>query len=230
VYLQALAFSAVVALLAGAWVQMTSASVLTAAGHVAARYANIALERAQDDLAEAIAGEVAVGLRDGPFTAPPASAAVAAGPFFVATQVEIGGQTGSPAESGNVSAGSVQGNAGVAEHRVGATLFVAVSNAGGSVLARATRHVTVRTFAVWPYVALSGADEATIDGYAVADFAGSCDGSDACGGVDNRIHAVMRRADALQPERCAGSPDKPVDVFADQSWYDPNAEAKAWSP
>ena len=220
------------ALLAGAWLQMTSAGVLAAAKHVAVRYANVALERAQDDLAEAIAGQVASGGSDGPFAAPPAGAPVAAGVFFVATQTEIGGQTSAQATSGatNVTASNLQRNAGVVEHRVGATLEVTVSNAGGAVLARATRRVTVRTFAAWPYVAIAGADEANADGYAVADFAGSCDGSGACGGVDSRIHAVMRCADAVAPELCAGHPDVPVDAFADQTWYDPNADAKPWSP
>jgi hypothetical protein len=229
VYLQAIAIGAIVAMLAGAWVQLASASVLTAAKHVAARYANVALERAQDDVAESIASQVASGSPDGPFVAPVSSAPVASGPFYVATHVEIGGQTGAKTLSGNVTASNLQRNAGVVENRVGATLGVTVSNAGGAVLAQATRRVTFRTFGAWPYVAIAGADEASIDGLAVADFAGSCDGSASCGGIDNRIHAVMRCADAAEPERCAGSPDIPVDAFANQTWNDPNADVKPWS-
>jgi hypothetical protein len=221
------------ALLATTWLQLASIGIIAGARHVAARYANVALERAQDDLMEALAAQVAASGPRGPFLAPtpgPPQPACAAPPcaFLIATQAQLSGQTAAMFPGVAVAA-NVQQNAGVAEQRVAALLTVTIANAGGAVFARAVRRVTLRTFAVAPYVALSGVDEPIAANPNVADFAGTCDGNASCGGVDNRIHALLRCHDPVRPANCAGQLYRQADTFSSNTWQNGNATTDSWS-
>jgi hypothetical protein len=231
-YLYGVYAVALATLLATTWLQITSAAVVGSAKHVAVRYANVALERAQDELLDSLAAQVLAHGPSGPFVAPAPSAAVpacSAQPcaIFVATQVQIAGQTAA-GTTGNAVAANVQQQTGVAEGRVAAILTSAVTNAAGGLLARATRRVTLRTFAVAPYVALGGVDDGVAGNASVADFAGSCDGS-SCGGTDNRIHALLRCADPVTPANCAGQPYRSADTFSSKGWQNANAASDGWS-
>ena len=239
-YLYAVFAIALSALLATTWFQISTAAIVNSAKHVAARYAGVALERAQDDLLESIAAQIAAGGPDVQFTAPPSGPAVAtcaSAPcaLFVATSVHLSGQTGQQAAqtSGSPGAESVapnlQQNIGVGERRVSAIVTVTVANAGGAALAQFSRRLTLRTFAVAPYVALSSVDEAVAGNPNVADFGGSCDGSTSCGSTDNRIHALLRCSDPVTPSNCNGRPYLPADSFSSSSWSNANASSGAWS-
>jgi len=239
-YLYAVFAIALSALLATTWFQISTAAIVNSAKHVTARYANVALERAQDDLLESLAAQIAAGGPNVQFNAPPAGppvAACASAPcaFFVATSVRLSGQTGQQAAQTSESLGAesvapnVQQNNGVGERRVSAVVTVTVANAGGGLLVRSSRHLTVRTFAVAPYVALSAVDEAVAGNPNVADFAGSCDGSTSCGSTDNRIHALLRCSDPATPSNCNGRPYAPADSFASSTWPNANASSDAWS-
>jgi hypothetical protein len=221
------------ALVATTWLQLASVGIVAGARHVAERYANVALERAQDDLMESLALQVAASGPRGPFVAPtpgPPQPACAAPPcaFLIATQAQLSGQT-AVTLPGDAVAANVQQNAGVGEQRVAALLTVTIANAGGAVFGRAVRRVTLRTFAVAPYVALSGVDEAVAANPNVADFAGTCDGNATCGGVDNRIHALLRCHDPVTPANCAGQPYRQADTFSSNSWQNGNATTDSWS-
>ena len=221
------------ALLATTWLQVASIGIVAGARHVTERYANVALERAQDDLMESLAAQVAASGARGPFVAPtpgPPQPACAAPPcaFLIATQVRLSGQTAATLP-GDAVAANLQQHAGVGEQRVAALLTVTIANAAGAVFARAVRRVTLRTFAVAPYVALSGVDEPVASNPNVADFAGTCDGIAACGGVDNRIHALLRCHDPLTPANCAGEAYRQADTFSSNTWQNGNATTDAWS-
>ena len=142
--------------------------------------------------------------------------------FSISTSVTLAGQT-QTASSGNVVASNDQQNPGVGEQRVAATLTATASNAAGAVISTATRRIVLRVFGVPPYVALSSVDEPTADDSNVEDFAGTCDGSASCGGIDNRIHALLRCSDPANPSACNGLPDQPADSFSSNSWQ--NADA-----
>jgi hypothetical protein len=227
-------FCLVVATLLGlTWLEVTAAGIVTSARHVAVRYAGVALERAQDDVMESIATQIAAGNTNGPVVAPtpgPLVPACSSPPcaFSIATSVALAGQT-QAATNGNVVALNQQQNAGVGEQRVAAILTATASNAAGAVLATASRRIVFRVFLVPPYVALSSADEPTAERSNVEDFAGTCDGSAACGGVDNRIHALVRCSNPVAPDACAGVPDLPADAFASNSWQNADAASSSWS-
>jgi hypothetical protein len=233
VYLQAVFAIVVSAVVTLAWFQVTAARILIDARHLAGRYATTALERAQDDLMESIAVQVAAGNLSGPFVAPtsgpPLPACTGATPcaFTVTTSVALAGAT-QASGAGNVVAANLQRNGGVAEQRVAAVVTVTVQSASGAVFANVARRIELRTFAAYPYVALSGVDEPTVERSTVADFAGTCDGSASCGGNDGRIHAWLRCADP-NPANCAGAPLLPADTFASPAWQNSNAVAPAWS-
>jgi len=219
-------------LLATAWLQLTSATIVASAKHVAQRYANVALERAQDELLDSLASQVIAHGPGGPFVAPsPAAAVPACGAppcaMVVATQVQLAGQTAA-GTTGNATAANVQQQSGVAENRVAAVVSGIVTNAAGGLLARASRRVTLRTFAVAPYVALDGVDEAVAGNANVADFAGTCDGP-SCGGTDNRIHALLRCADPVTPANCNGQPYRSADAFSSSAWQNANVGSDGWS-
>jgi hypothetical protein len=231
-YLYGVYAVALAALLATTWLQLASAGIIAAAKHVAVRYAGTALERAQDELLESVAAQVASTGPSGPFSAPTPGPPLAACPttpcaFVVATQSRLEGETAQTSAGESVAA-NLQQNSGVAEQRVAASLSSIVSNAGGGVLARATRRITLRTFAAPPYVALSGVDEPVAGNANVADFAGSCDGTRTCG--DNRIHALLRCYDPVTPANCAGQKYRSADAFASKTWRNDNATARTWSP
>jgi len=221
------------ALVATTWLQLASVGIVAGARHVAERYANVALERAQDDLMESLALQVAANGPRGPFVAPtpgPLQPACAASPcaFLIATQAQLSGQT-AVTLPGDAVAVNVQQNAGVGEQRVAALLTITIANAGGAVFARAVRRVTLRTFAVAPYVALSGVEEPVAANPNVADFAGTCDGNTTCGGVDNRIHALLRCRDPVTPANCAAQPYRQADTFTSNTWQNGNATTDSWS-
>lgn len=239
-YLQAL-FAVVVATTLGlAWLQLTALRVTIAARQVGARYATAGLERAQSDLMQSLAVQIAGGNVGGPFAAPTAgpAAAACANPspcsFQLTTSALLAGTTQAPSgaqatNAGNVVAANQQQNLAVGEQRIAAVITATVTNLAGATVASATRRLVLRTFAAPPYVALSAADEATAENSDVGDFAGTCDGSVACGGVDNRIHALLRCADLSTPDNCAGVPDLPADTFADNRWQNLNAQRPSWS-
>jgi len=220
------------ALLATTWLEITFAGIVAAGKHVAAKYASVALERAQDELLDSLAAQVATSGAAGPFVAPasgPPLSACAAPPcaFVVTTQAQLAGQTSANAGGESIAA-NLQQNAGVGERRVAAVVSSTVSTASGAVLARATRRITVRTFAVAPYVALSGADEPVTGNANVADFAGSCDGNASCGN-DMRIHALLRCNDPVTPANCVGQPYRPADAFSNSAWHNSNATVDTWT-
>jgi hypothetical protein len=230
-YLYGLYAVALASLLATAWLQVTAAGIVAAGKHLAVRYANAALERAQDDALDSLAAQVGAGGAAGPFVAPspaPPYSACATAPcaFVAATNVQLAGQTASGA--GESVAANLQANTGVGEGRVAVLLASTITNANGGILARATRRITVRTFAAPPYVALSGVDEPVAGNANVADFAGSCDGSAACGS-DTRIHALLRCNDPVTPANCAGQGYRPADAFATSTWHNAAASTAAWS-
>jgi hypothetical protein len=234
-YLQALWFMVFASVLASAWLAAGYATVLGEAKHAALRSAGLAVERAQDALVESIAAQVAAGKST--FVAPTPGPGVPICPrrshqsdpcpFIVSTIVTLAGQTGARDGDGNQTAQSVQRDPGVGEQRVAAIVTAEVTGKRGTPIAALTRHVTLRTFAAWPYAALSGSDEPTTGGYAVGDFAGTCAGG-ACGD-DNRIHAVLQCSDPGDPQACAGQPLLPADDFADARWHDANAVSNGWS-
>jgi hypothetical protein len=225
------------ALLATTWFQISTAAIVNSAKHVAQRYATASLERAQNDLLESISAQIAASGPGVRFTAPalvPPAPACASSPcaFFVATSVRLSGQTGQPggaSSGGESTASNVQQHEGVGEERVAAIVSVIVTNAPGAVLARASRRLTLRTFGVAPYVALTGVDEPVAGNANVADFAGSCDGSASCGNNDNRIHALLRCSDPVTPSNCDGQPYRRDDTFNSSLWHNANASADAWS-
>jgi hypothetical protein len=237
-YLYALFCLILATLLGLTWLEVTTAGIVTSARHVAARYVSIGLERAQDDLMESIAAQVVTAQQSGagaslPLVAPtpgPPIPACAQAPcaFAVSTTVALAGQTQN-ASGGNVVALNDQLNSGVGEQRVAATVTATAADAGGAVISSATRRVVLRVFAVPPYVALSSSDEPTVDNGNVEDFAGTCDGSTSCGGVDNRIHALLRCSDPANPSACSGLPDQPVDSFSSNAWQNADAAPPAWS-
>jgi hypothetical protein len=235
-YLYALFCLVLATLLGLTWLEVTAAGIVTSARHVAARYVGVALERAQDDVMESIANQTAANVQSGsaaplvaPSPGPPLPACAAAPcPFSITTSVALAGQT-QPASSGNVIALNDQQNPGVGEQRMAAVLTATASNAGGAVLATSTRRVVLRVFAVPPYVALSSVDEPTTAGGNVQDFAGTCDGRASCGGVDNRVHALVRCSDPATPAACNGLPDLPSDSFASNAWQNADAAPSAWS-
>jgi hypothetical protein len=234
-YLQALWFLVFAAVLSSAWLEATYATVAAAARHAALRAANLASERAQDALIESIALQVQAG--SSTYIAPSPSPAVPvcpsapprgpACPLWVATEVALAGQTGQTGSGDNQVAAARQLNPAVEEQRVAAIVTATVSNAGGAFVASLSRHVTLRTFGAWPYAALSGSDEPTLDGYAVGDFAGACAGGPC--GADSRIHAVLQCSDPGNPSACQGQPPLPVDDFKDTKWHDANADKAGWS-
>jgi hypothetical protein len=234
-YLQALWFLVFATLLATAWLQATYATVAAAAKHAALRAANLATERAQDALIESIALQVQAGAPSyvAPTPSPPVPVCPsapphgAACPLQVSTEVTLAGQTGQPGSGDNQVATARQLNPAIAEQRLAAVVTATVSNAGGAFVTSLARHVTLRTFGAWPYAALSGSDEPTLDGYAVGDFAGACAGGPC--GADSRIHAVLECSDPGNPSACQGQPPLPVDDFKDTKWHDANADPTGWS-
>jgi hypothetical protein len=238
VYLYALFCLVLAALLGLTWLEVTAAGIVTSVRHVAARYVAIGLERAQDDVMESIAAQVVTAEQSGagtstPLVAPtlgPPIPACAQAPcaFSVSTTVALAGQTQNTS-SGNVVALNDQQNPGVGEQRVAAILTATASNAAGAAISSATRRIVLRVFGVPPYVALSSVDEPTADNSNVEDFAGTCDGSTSCGGVDNRIHALLRCSDPANPSACNGLPDRPADSFSSNAWQNADAAPPTWS-
>ncbi len=241
-YLYALFCLVLATLLGLTWIEVTAAGVLTSARHVAARYVGVALERAQDDVMESIANQTAANVQSGstaPLVAPspgPPLPACSTAPcaFSIATSVALAGQTqGESAEqaqpNGNVVALNDQQNPGVGEQRIAAVLTASASNLAGAIIATSSRRIVLRVFQVPPYVALSSVDEPTAAGGNVQDFAGTCDGSASCGGVDNRVHALVRCSDPATPAACNGLPDLPADSFTSNSWQNADAAPSAWS-
>ena len=219
------------------WLEVSAANLAFSARYAAQRYAAVALERAQDDVMESVANQVALNpqIANGsqPLLAPtpgPPLPACAQPPcaLAVATSVTLAGQTGNGGAA-NVVALNAQGHPAVAEQRVSATLTATASNGAGAALATVSRRVVLRVFAVPPYVALSSADEPTSDDGNVEDFAGTCDGNAACGGVDNRVHALLRCSNPDQPALCAGAPYVADDSFSSNAWSNANAAAPTWS-
>ncbi len=240
-YLHSLFAVVAMTVLALGWLELSAAQLNVAARRVAGRYAVAGVERAQSALMTAIAAQVAAGNSNGPFVAPTAGPPLAAcstpSPcaFRLTIGATLGGATQSSADAflgasaGNVVASNRQQNPGVGEQRLSATVSASVSNLAGAVLAISTRRLVLRTFAAPPYVALSAVDEPTAENSDVADFAGTCDGSAACGGVDNRIHALVRCVDVQLAAHCADAPVLPADTFADTRWQNANAQAQSWS-
>ena len=218
-----------------AWLDAAGARAVAAARHAALRTAGLALERAQDVLVEAVAAQASSGAAT--FTAPTPSPRVpvcqgaspggAPCPLWVATSVTLAGQTGASSSYQNQLALNVQAQPRIVEQRLAATVSAVVTTGSGSPVATVTRRVTLRTLATWPYVTLSGAEEPSVEGIPVGDFAGSCTGG-ACGD-DSRVHAVLSCSDPAQPQKCQGQPYVPVDQFTSPPWYDANAAAAGWS-
>ncbi len=234
-YLQVLWALVIFAILASAWLGATRAEVTAAARHAAMRAANVALERAQDALVESVAVQAAAGATSftAPTPSPPESICptpppgAPACPFFVATSVALAGQTASGVTPPNQTAYNLQTNARVAEQRLAAVVTATVTARAGPAVGELSRRVTLRTLAAWPFAAVAGTDEPTIDGRSVGDFAGACDGG-VCG-ADSRIHAIEECSDPSQPQNCVGQSPLPVDAFTSRPWRDNNAESSGWS-
>ena len=234
-YLHALWLLVLLTALATAWFDAAAAGVVAASKHAALRTAALAVERAQDALVESIAAQAATGATS--FTAPTAAPAIPVCPspnprgdaclLEVSTTTALEGQTVASHRKANQIAGNLQANAGVDEERLAAAVTAVIATASGTELGRVTRHLTLRTLGAWPYAALSGADEPTLDGYAVGDFAGACKGG-GCGD-DSRIHAVLECSDPADPHACRGQRYVPVDQFTSPPWRNENDEQGGWS-
>ena len=201
--------------------------------HAALAYADIALEQARRALVEQIAAQVRSGSPDGPFVEPPRGelepvcttppgATPPPCPFSARVAVTLLGQTGTRAPGDEV-ARSVQRAPGASENRLAATLTASIVSAAGTV--SESRSLIVRTYAAPPYASDDGGDAPAIGDLRGGDSGGTCDGSPACGGADTRVHAKLVCSDPVLPARCAGVPDRYVDRFEDETWYD----AHVWS-
>lgn len=234
-YLQALWALVVFAILSTAWLATTRASVTAAARHAALKAAGLGIERAQQTLVESIALQAAEGASSfiPPTPSPPAPICPSPQPegppclLLLSASATLEGETSGVAPPPNQTAYNLQTNTHVGEQRLAAVVTAVVTSRAGPVVAQLSRHVTLRTLAQWPYVAVSGTDEPTVDGYAVDDFAGSCSGG-ACGS-DSRLHAIEVCSDPSNPALCAGQTPQPVDAFVNRAWHDSNVDSTGWS-
>ncbi len=119
---------------------------------------------------------------------------------------------------------NLQGNAYVNEGRVSAIVTVNVRATDGAILATRSTNLTLRTFALPPYVAVAVARDHTFDDVsaraASGDDGGQLPGNS--GASDTRVNVVYRNRATGQST--AG------DKWQDSSWSDGSANSTGWSP
>ncbi len=213
-------------------------------GTAANRSAERALGAGERILRTSIAQAVAAGTPDGPFVAPQTSAATptcaaidgACGLTATIDSTLAGGTANAGASGGSDAALAVQRDGAISENRIAARLHVVVADALGTIVAQRTRDLTLRTYAIAPYVTIS----ATSDAAAAAngDSAG-CDGSAACAPHavaspdDTRLHAVAQcRDDTKMPGKCTdtGLPTSDIGSASSttQSWTNGTNVSDGW--
>jgi hypothetical protein len=246
-------FLTLVGLAAGVIVEGAFGFARVSARHAASHYAQIGLMQARTQLLQSVASQIAAGEPlDAPPPLPPSpvcSDSVATCSFILSASFAL---QGTLADAGsNVVATDVQPLASIAESRLAATIVETVSSSSGVVITSRTEYVTLRTFAVPPYVAIDGITdaEAARDVPFEPDAAGCdptnpalCDLNNTSLGStpapvasmnpgDTRIHALSECIDNGSGA-CAGqqyiSADPP-DIPQQSSWFNGNAQSDGWS-
>ena len=247
-------YVAVVVLAMGAMLEGSLAFAQISAKHAAQRYAELAIVQARSTLVASVASQVASHAAT--IAAPPP---VAAGPlcassancvFNGSTVFSITGTTAG-AQSANVSATELQTHPAIAEGRIAATIVETVSSNSGAVLASRTEYITLRTFAISPYVAVDGTTDAAgaRDVPYEADAGGcdpampaNCDANNPAAAAsspplgimnpsDTRIRALRQCIDG-GTGACAGQPyadGNPSSIATQTPWYNANAQGGGWS-
>lgn len=240
-------FAAVIALASGVVLESSLGFARASAKHAAQHYAETGLAQARGTLLQTLASQIASGSRA--LTAP-APLATTSGPFTSSATFALAGDV-ADSQSSNVSATDLQTHPSIAEGRVAATIVETVRARGGTTLASRTEYVTIRTFALPPYVAIDG----TTDGAGARDVpyeadAGGCDPAtpSACdannpsapstaapvGSMswnDTRIRALRQCVDGGSGA-CSAQPyvsADPANISAQTPWFNGNAQQSGWS-
>ncbi|MBV8602351.1 MAG: hypothetical protein JO359_12370, partial [Candidatus Eremiobacteraeota bacterium] len=174
---------------------------------------------------------------------PPCAETVPRCPIAVGARFALTGATAQFAAGGNVSATSLQTHPAVGEGRLAATIVLTIASAGGAPLAVRTEYLTLRTFAVPPYVALDGLTDAGAAREASAEGdSGGCDPSHpatcdannlapSSTASDTRIHVVQRCVDGGSGA-CGGQTyvnADPANAPASTLWSNANAQSDGWT-
>ncbi|MGH7716864.1 MAG: hypothetical protein ACREML_12805 [Vulcanimicrobiaceae bacterium] len=247
----ALFFVAVIGLAAGVVLEGGLGFARMSAKHAAAHYAQIALTPGRRQLLNGLATQIASGTRaleaPAPLAEEPACESTPC-PFTLATTFALQGTLGDD-ESPNVVATEIQQHPKIAEGRVAATITETVRATDGTPLAVRTEYVTLRTFAVPPFVAIdgltdaSGARDVPFEGDAGGcnpSLPSACDANNSSSGstpapvasmnpADTRIHALrecVSNGTGTCPQQFVSA--DPTNTPAQSAWYNANAES-GWS-
>jgi len=251
----ALFFVTIVALAAGAMLEGGLAFARVSAKHAAEHYVELGLASARSALLSQIGSEIASGAQT--LEAPPSLAAAPACPanngtcpFVLSAQFALGGTLGGT-DASNAVATDLQTYPAISEGRVAATIVETVESTAGVRLASRTEYLTLRTFAIPPYVAVDGTTDAAgaRDAPYEADAAG-CDPTtpNACdtanesppatpapagtmNPADTRIHALAQ-CSAGGSGACASQPfasADPPNFSSETTWYNTNAQSDGWA-
>lgn len=240
-------FAAVIALASGVVLEGSLGFARISAKHAAQHYADAALIQARSALLQELALQIASGA--GALKAP-APFAAASGSLTLSATFALAGDV-ADAQSANVTATDLQTHPSIAEGRVAATIVETVRAAGGNALASRTEYLTIRTFAIPPYVAVDGITDAAgaRDVPYEADAGGcnpatpsACDannpsapstaapvGSMASG--DTRIRALRQCVDGGSGA-CGSQPyvnADPANIAPQTPWFNGNARENGWS-
>ncbi|MGH7659729.1 MAG: hypothetical protein ACRENA_02280 [Vulcanimicrobiaceae bacterium] len=248
-------FVAVIALASGVVLEGSLGFARASAKHAAQHYAESGLGQARAALLQDLAAQIASGASS--LTPPPPMAATPACgtssmtcPFTVAATFAFTGHVADSA-SPNVDATDLQTHPSILEGRVAATIVETVRARGGTALASRTEYLTVRTFALPPYVAVDGVtDAAGARDVSYEADAGGCDPStpSACdannrsapasappaGSMtwnDTRIRALRQCIDdgsgvcSTQPYVSAD----PANIAPQTPWFNGNAQNGGWT-
>ena len=248
-------FAAIIALASGIVLEGSLGFARASAKHAAQHYAEAGLAQARATLLQGLASEIASGADT--LTPPPPLAAASACdalsescPFTISATFALAGDVADP-QSSNVSATDLQTHPSVAEGRVAATIVETVRARGEAALASRTEYLTIRTFAIPPYVAIDGVTDAA--GARDVPFeadAGGCDPAapsvcDAnnpsapstaapAGSMtwsDTRIRALRQCVDG-GTGACSSQPyvnADPANISAQTPWFNGNAQQSGWS-
>ena len=241
-------FAAVIALASGVVLEGGLGFTRISTKHAAQHYVEAGLVQARAALLQDLASQIAS--RAGTLNAP-APVTAASGPFTSSATFRLVGDV-ADSQSANVSATDLQTHPSIAEGRVAATIVETVRTRSGTALASRTEYLTVRTFALPPYVAVDG----ITDGAGARDVpheadAGGCDPATpaACDAnnpttpsstaapagsmtwSDTRIRALRQCVDGGSGA-CGAQPylsADPANIVPKTPWFNGNAQNGGWS-
>ncbi len=248
---------ALVVVLAGGAILESGAAMARVATHLAAeRYTQAGYERGLSALESSVANDIARGAdpRTGPFAQPSAPApqcAVPGAPCSIELRESLAITTLAPVAASPAPAAScdpaapncaedLDENGGVREGRVSGAIAISVTGADGSTLLARVRTVTLRTFAVAPYAAITGTRDGSIDDAARATSEGDDGGiapptgpASACAtpvptasGAPNAADTLIRIAYV----NAASNACTDGTQMESGPWQNGNAQSPQWSP